>query len=276
MMTMKHAAAAHRPALPQDFYGNLIVPSPDEIRGGFCQLVWLIFACITIKYMFLVIPLGAFRGEGGTFALCAARFDVAGFFFGLRFRCHHQRPTTPSFPAARRRRCRIYNIKASPLMAGRHKLWKVFQTLGALACALIVADGLLTPVVTVTSAVEGIGLSVWRFNGNSGTVSLDTGTPGDPENFGRTCTLSAAILVVVFAIQMSGSQRIGYIYSPVLVTWLVYIGVTGVIAIAEHGRGSALTLWNPIHLRRFWTQGSFRGVAAVRRGAAVAAGHAVA
>lgn len=178
---------------------------------------------------------------------------------------------------AHRRRCRIYNIKASPLMAGRHKLWKVFQTLGALACALIVADGLLTPVVTVTSAVEGIGLSVWRFNGNSGTVSLDTGTPGDPENSGRTCTLSAAILVVVFAIQMSGSQRIGYIYSPVLVTWLVYIGVTGVIAIAEHGRGSALTLWNPIHLRRFWTQGSFRGVAAVRAAvAAPRAGHAVA
>ena len=270
MMTMKHAAAAHRPALPQDFYGNLIVPSPDEIRGGFCQLVWLIFACITIKYMFLVIPLGAFRGEGGTFALCAARFDVASssdfVFVAIK---------VPPQPHLARRRCRIYNIKASPLMAGRHKLWKVFQTLGALACALIVADGLLTPVVTVTSAVEGIGLSVWRFNGNSGTVSLDTGTPGDPENFGRTCTLSAAILVVVFAIQMSGSQRIGYIYSPVLVTWLVYIGVTGVIAIAEHGRGSALTLWNPIHLRRFWTQGSFRGVAAVR-GAAVAAGHAVA
>ena len=75
------------------------------------------------------------------------------------------------------------------------------------------SDGVLTPIVTgarvlsrsrylfvltsppaVTSAIEGIGLSVWRFNGSPGTISLDNGLPGTPANFGRTCTLSAAVI----------------------------------------------------------------------------------
>ena len=113
---------------------------------------------------------------------------------------------------------------------------------------------MLTPVVSVTSAVEGIGLALWRFNGNAGTVSLDNGQPGDPTNFGRTCTLSAAVLVLIFAIQWSGSQRIGTLYGPITITWLLWIGITGARSIAAHGAGSVFSAWNPYYLRYMWTQ----------------------
>jgi K+ transporter len=92
----------------------------------------------------------------------------------------------------------------------RPRLWRFYQTIAAAAGALIVADGALTPVITVTSAIEGIGLSVWQFNGNSGTRSLDNGMAGTPSNFGRTCTLSAAVLLLIFFLQSAGSQRIGH------------------------------------------------------------------
>ena len=146
----------------------------------------------------------------------------------------------------------LQSIKSSGRLAHRPRLWRFYQCIAAIAAALIVADGALTPVVTVTSAVEGIGLSVWRFNGNPGVVSLDNGQPGTASNFGRTCTLSAAVLVLIFLLQSAGSQKVGTLYSPIIITWFLWIGVTGVQAIAQHG-GAVFGAWNPAHLRQFWT-----------------------
>lgn len=120
---------------------------------------------------------------------------------------------------------------------------------------------------------------MWRFNGNAGTVSLDNGLvrraagaradsdlcsflarsplehsltfcshfpnlrqPGTPANFGRTCTLSAAVLVVIFGIQFAGSQKIGLAYGPIVIVWLLYIGITGIQRINEVG-GSVFSAW---------------------------------
>lgn len=106
-----------------------------------------------------------------------------------------------------------------------------------------------------------IHCSVWRFNGNPGTTSLDNGQAGTPSNFGRTCTLSAAVLVLIFLLQSAGSQKVGTLYSPIVICWLLWIGSTGIQAIKANG-GAVFEAWNPYHLRQFWTQGSFAGEAA--------------
>ena len=201
------------------------MPTPDDIRGALCNIVWLITCVVSIKYVLIMMATGHFHGEGGTFSL-------------------------------------LQNIKASGALRFRPRVWRVFQVLAAAAGALIVADGVLTPVVTVTSAVEGIGLSVWRFNGAQGTISLDNGQPGFASNYGTTCTLAAAILVLIFGIQLYGSQKIGVLYGPITVVWLLFIGITGAQSIAAHGGGAAFRAWNPDYLRYFWTRSSFRGTAA--------------
>ena len=209
----------------QDLYGNATVPTPDDIRGALCNIVWLITCVVSIKYVLVMMATGHFHGEGGTFSL-------------------------------------LHSIKESGALRFRPRVWRVFQVLAALAGALIVADGVLTPVVTVTSAVEGIGLSVWRFNGAQGTISLDNGKPGFASNYGTTCTLAAAILVLIFGIQLYGSQKIGVLYGPITVVWLLFIGITGAQSIAAHGGGDAFRAWNPDYLRYFWTRSSFKGTAA--------------
>ena len=105
--------------------------------------MWSLIGIVLVKYMLLIMLTGHHHGEGGTFAL-------------------------------------LFNLKNSPgLRSGR--TWFFFQVVAVAACAFLFADGILTPVVTVTSAVEGLGLAVWRFNGAVGTVSLDNGQPGEPQ-----------------------------------------------------------------------------------------------
>ena len=207
-----------------DLYGNATVPNPDDIRGALCNIVWLLTSVVSIKYVALLMTTGSFHGEGGTFSL-------------------------------------LQNLRASGKLASRPVMWRFFQMIAVAAAALIVADGVLTPVVTITSAVEGIGLSVWRFNGASGTVSLDNQLPGTASNYGRTCTLSAGIIVLVFCLQAMGSQRIGTLYGPIVIVWFLFIGITGIQRIAEGG-GSIFAAWNPYWLRYFWTKSSFKGTAA--------------
>ena len=142
------------------------VPRPDDIRGALCCIIWLLTSVVTVKYGLIMLT-GNHHGEGGTFAL-------------------------------------LNTLKASGKLQNRPRLWFGYQLMAALAASFLVADGLLTPVITVTSAVEGIGLSIQRFDTSSGTVALDTGQPGSSVNFGHTCTLSAAVLVCVFSIQTFG------------------------------------------------------------------------
>ena len=162
----------------QRLTGEKVVPTPNDIRGALCVIVWTLSGVVTIKYM-MIMALASFHGEGGTFSLLSC-------------------------------------IKASGALRSRKMLWHALIVVSALASSLIIADGVLTPVVTVQSAVEGIGLAVWRFNGDTGTRSIDTGTPGYPSNYGRTATLAAAVLVAIFALQRFGSQHIGLLYSPVV------------------------------------------------------------
>ena len=212
-------------AVFQDLNGNMTIPAPDDVRGALCNIIWVITCVVALKYVLIIMTTGSFHGEGGSFSL-------------------------------------LQNIKESGSLRFRQYSWRFFQVVAVLAASLLVADGVLTPVVTVTSAIEGIGLAVWKFNGAIGTVSLDNNQPGFPSNYGRTSLLSAAVLVFVFLLQRFGSQRVGYMFGPIVVTWLLFIGVTGAQSIAQHSGGEIFAAWNPYYLRYFWTKGAFKGSAA--------------
>jgi K+ transporter len=52
-------------------------------------------------------------------------------------------------------------------------------------------------------------------------------------------------MVLIFALQAFGSQKIGQTYGPVVVTWMLYIGITGIQRINE-GNGYIFEAWNPV------------------------------
>lgn len=78
----------------------------------------------------------------------------------------------------------------------------------AIGASAMLADGIITPAVTVTSAVEGLG-------------SLDVATPVVP--------IVLVIITLVFFVQRSGSSKIGRFFGPVMLVWFLMLGILGLM-----------------------------------------------
>ena len=86
--------------------------------------------------------------------------------------------------------------------------------LGVLATALFYGDAMITPAVSVLSAVEGITVAAPGFSG-------------------WILPLAVAILVLLFSIQRGGSARVGMLFGPVMLVYFVVIGTLGAASIAQ-------------------------------------------
>ncbi len=115
--------------------------------------------------------------------------------------------------------------------AGERRWTAAIVTLGVMATALFYGDAIITPAISVLSAVEGL-------------TTVESGlTP-------LVMPLSIAILVGLFAIQSHGTARVGTLFGPVMVFYFIVIGVLGIIGIAAEPQ----ILWalNPLHALEFF------------------------
>ena len=111
--------------------------------------------------------------------------------------------------------------------------WLVLPAL--IGGAAILADGTLTPAVTVTTAIEGLkGLN---FGGN---------VPVSTQNM--VIAITVVILLVLFSIQKMGTSIIGKAFGPIMFLWFTFLGVMGVMNMA--GDWSILQAINPIYAIR--------------------------
>jgi KUP system potassium uptake protein len=88
-------------------------------------------------------------------------------------------------------------------------------TLGVLGTALFYCDALITPAISVLSAVEGLELL-------------------DPSFERAVIPVTLGIIIGLFAIQRRGTEKIGRLFGPVMVTWFAALGVFGALAIVGH------------------------------------------
>jgi KUP system potassium uptake protein len=147
----------------------------DEVyvRGVLSLVFWMIFFVVNVKYIF-IITRASNRGEGGIFALLSL---------------------IPRGLSADSRRGRLW------------------MTLLAIAGAgLLFGDGIITPSISVLSAMEGLKVANPRF---------------EPAILPATIIL----LVGLFYAQQFGTARIGVIFGPVMVLWFGVIAVLGVFGI---------------------------------------------
>lgn len=109
--------------------------------------------------------------------------------------------------------------------------WLVLPAL--IGGAAILADGTLTPAVTVTTAIEGLkGID---FGGGSVPVSNQT----------TVIIITIIILLVLFTIQRMGTAFIGKAFGPIMFVWFTFLGVIGVMNMA--GDWSILQAINPMY-----------------------------
>ncbi|WP_411829984.1 MULTISPECIES: potassium transporter Kup [Pseudomonas] len=187
--------------LKEVFSGGYGVPvNHDGVLGILSLIFWSLIWVVSIKYMMFVLRADN-QGEGGIMALTALARRAA---------------------------------------AGRARLRTFLVVCGLIGAALFYGDSMITPAISVLSAIEGLGLA---FEGIDHWV----------------VPLSLVVLVALFLIQRHGTARIGILFGPIMVTWFLVLGALGVYGISQHPE--VLQAVNPAWAVRFFVVHPGMGVA---------------
>ena len=127
---------------------------------------------------------------------------------------------------------------AVPRYAPRRTTWVAM--LGLFGASLLYGDGMLTPAISVLSAVEGL------------EVIAPTLRP-------LVIPTTVAILIGLFLIQSRGTGRIGALFGPVMIAWFTALAVLGIGGIAQ--QPAVLVAVLPSHAARFFAENGFHGFA---------------
>lgn len=150
------------------------LPTPFAVMGALSLIIWSLIVVVTLKYVLLIMRADN-DGEGGVLALAALAHRSTGL--------------------------------------GRWTKTAI-GIVAIIGLALFYGDGMLTPAISVLSAVEGL-------------------KEGGPALEPLIVPLSLIILVGLFVLQSRGTDRIGKIFGPVMVLWFLAIAVLGLLAILK-------------------------------------------
>jgi KUP system potassium uptake protein len=183
-------------AFRQTFAGeHILAPDRLHIYGVLSLIFWSMMIIVTLSYVTIIMRADN-KGEGGSLALLA-----------------------------------LINRSTSD----KRRWTSGIVLLGVFATALFFGDTMITPAISVLSAVEGLTTV------NSGFSPF-------------VIPLSITLLVGLFAIQSRGTTRVGALFAPVLVVYFVTIAILGITHIVDHP-GVLLATINPLHaLNFFWLE----------------------
>ena len=109
----------------------------------------------------------------------------------------------------------ILALQALIKRANNDRELKIFFLIGVFGAGLMLGDGMLTPAISVMSAVEGLSVL---------NPSLST----------WVVPITALILVIIFSFQSHGTKRIGFAFGPIVLIWFIVIGWLGVVSIIKN------------------------------------------
>jgi KUP system potassium uptake protein len=167
--------------------------STDNVFGVISLIFWSVMIIVTVTYVLLAMRVDN-DGEGGIMALIALlrRWGSQG---GQK-------------------------TKATIVLAG----------LGIFGASLFFGDSMITPAISVLSAVEGLKVV-------------------EPSFDELVVPITAVIIVVLFAVQRRGTAAVGKIFGPVMILWFVVIGAAGISGIV--GNPSILKALSPTYAIEF-------------------------
>jgi KUP system potassium uptake protein len=153
-----------------------VAASVESVFGIISLILWSVTLVVTVTYVLLVMRADN-DGEGGILALIT-----------LIRRKH---------------------------VTGAHRTKLLLAALGAFGASLFFGDSMITPAISVLSAIEGLKVV---------SPSLDY----------LVVPITVAIIVVLFLVQRVGTHAVGRLFGPVMIVWFLAIGACGVRGIAEH------------------------------------------
>ncbi len=191
-----------------------VAPVAVNIYGILSLIFWSITLVVSVKYLLYVMRADN-EGEGGVLALMAL---VA-------------RPNAPEVTGAAADESGAMRVSTRTTWTGLRRGKLVLILLGLFGAALLYGDGIITPAISVLSAVEGLEIATTAFS---------------PFIVPVTCL----ILIALFAVQKRGTGGIGAVFGPVMVMWFLFIAAAGVPWILRHP--GILRAANPYYALHFF------------------------
>src|SRR6266480_5265505 len=145
-----------------------------NVLGGLSAIFWSLMIVVSIKYVILIMRANN-KGEGGIMALLALASSAVK---------DHPRWIAP------------------------------IMMLGVFGASLFYGDAVLTPAISVLSAIEGLEV---------GTVALKP----------YVVPVAVGVLLALFALQARGTATVGKLFGPVTMVWFIAIGATGIYGIVQ-------------------------------------------
>ena len=178
-------------ALQATFTGPHPLPVVEaNILGVLSVMFWTIMLLVSLKYVVIIMRADN-NGEGGSMALLAL---------------------------------------VSELTAQRPKMKWFVTALGVFAAALFYGDSMITPAISVLSAVEGLDLVSHQFKS-------------------YILPITVIVLTGLFFIQKRGTGTVGMAFGPIMIIWFGCLAVFGIISIAQSPQ--VLSALNPIYAFQF-------------------------
>lgn len=179
--------------LKEAFGPHGVAISHDNVLGVLSLIFWSLLVIVSVKYAIFIMSADN-KGEGGIMALTTLAHR------GVR-------------SSARAR-------------------W-IIMVLGLFGAALFFGDSVITPAISVLSAVEGLGVAAPALNRYVVPVAV-------------------LVLIALFALQRSGTARVARVFAPVMVIWFLTLAVLGVIKIVQSPE--VLQSLNPYYAVAFFLQ----------------------
>lgn len=176
-----------------------IAPTPANVLGILSMVFWSLMMVVSVKYVVFILRADN-KGEGGTFSLLATL------------------------------RSRLQDNK---------KKWALLTVLTASGASLLYGDGVITPAISVLSAIEGLNMAT------------DAASR-------YVVPLTCLILIALFFVQRHGTAVIGKIFGPVMILWFSTIGMLGLVAILR--QPDILYALNPWHAIHFFSINHLHGM----------------
>ncbi|RQW80016.1 MAG: potassium transporter Kup [Methylococcus sp.] len=185
--------------LKQCFGGEHAMPlTPDNVIGILSLVFWAIMIVISLKYVSFIMRADN-RGEGGIMALMSLVMEKARIKPGLRYG---------------------------------------LLLLGLAGASLFYGDGIITPAISVLSAVEG--LEVLK-----------------PALHPFVIPIALAVLIVLFRSQQHGTGKVGGLFGPIMLLWFLALAGFGLRSLLR--TPAVLDAVNPVHGVHFFLQNGWHG-----------------
>ncbi|XVF84931.1 hypothetical protein PTKIN_Ptkin17bG0078700 [Pterospermum kingtungense] len=217
-----------------DVFSKVQIESEVDILGALSLVMYTIALIPLAKYVFVVLKAND-NGEGGTFALYSLICRYAKVNMLPNRQPADEQISSFKLKLPTPELERALNIKEA--LERRSSLKTLLLLLVLTGTSMVIGDGILTPAISVMSAVSGL--------------------QGEIKGFGTTAVVvvSIVILVALFSIQRFGTSKVGFMFAPALALWFFSLGSIGIYNLVKYDI-TVVKAFNPAYIYFFFKKNS--------------------